>query len=250
MKLRKLAILAIMCLLLTNVAACGTSNSKKSETEQKKESTGLVEQIDKTNETTEKPTEAPTQPVTEKPTEAPTPATEKPTETPTQPVTEKPTEAPTPAPTQPVTEKATETPTEDTIFNPKTYLKMNSTYVLYLERYNVQRHKCCISFGEDGNVHAMVSEVYMLESSWEGEKTDDYIPYNGKKYYAVRAGGDGFDGTYSLTDKTIEVIDNNMYGGGRMVFTMPSKDSIKVESVSGGIDYSYFTAGNIFVLGE
>ncbi len=68
---------------------------------------------DSTEKPTERPTEAPTEEPTEHPTETPTEEpTERPTETPTEQPTEEPTERPTETPTEEPTEHPTEAPTE------------------------------------------------------------------------------------------------------------------------------------------
>ncbi len=76
-------------------------------------SSTLVIKNTKAEETTEAPTEAPTE-ETEAPTEAPTEETEVPTEAPTEETTEAPTEAPTEETTEAPSEETTEAPTEET----------------------------------------------------------------------------------------------------------------------------------------
>lgn len=104
---------------------------------------------------------------------------------------EKVTTAPTAAPTQAVTEPSTHrhteahtteavTTTDKTTYNPRKYLKINSTYRLYVESYDVQVWVYDIIFKKDGKVDSFLSEAYMLESSWQGEKTENYITYKGK----------------------------------------------------------------------
>ena len=205
--------------------------------------------------TTEPATEAPTQAPSVKPTEAPTQAPSvKPTEAPTQAPSVKPTEPSTEAPTQAVTEQSTQghteavTTTDKTTYNPRKYLKINSTYRLYVESQDVQVWVYDIIFKKDGKVDSFLSEAYMLESSWQGEKTENYITYKGKKYYPVGAGGDGFHGTYSLTDEMIKVIDDNMYNdNGSIIFTMTAEGNIVVKSVN-GMNYTRFEVGNEFIL--
>lgn len=69
-----------------------------------------------------------------------------------------------------------------------------------------------------------------------------------EKYYPVGAGGGGFYGTYSLTDETINVEDDNMYnGGGSIIFTMIAEGNIVVKSVN-GVDDTRFKVGNEFIL--
>lgn len=243
----------------------GCSNNSTKKTDDVVETTSEIEnesdkETDSEEATTDESTseevtseEATTEIVTEPvSTEA---TTEKNTEKETEKVTTDSTSATTKVATETTTQKQTEThttekvtTTDKTIYNPLNNLKMNATYRLYIECYDVQIWVYDILFSEDGKVNSFLSEAYMLESSWQGEKTEDFITYNSKKYYPVGAGGGGFNGTYSLTDETINVEDDNMYnGGGSIIFTMTAEGNIVVKSVN-GVDDTRFKVGNIFIL--
>ena len=166
--------------------------------------------------------------------------TEKSTEIPTEVPTEKPTEAP--------TEKPTEAPTKNTMLNPEEHLKRGVAYLFYYELSDTQVEVHRIYFSEDGSDVSSSMNGYIIESSWEYEKSDNFITYNGEKYYSAMW-GILFEGTYNLTDKTIEVAVDDYYGGGSITFKMLTEDSIVIESVDGLVD-ERFEVGKAFVLSE
>lgn len=255
----------ILCCILTVVMMVGCNNNAKEKSNDVIETTPEIEnQSDKEiawkESITDKSTteqETTEESTTENSTESirTEDKTEKAIEKEKEKVTTAPTAAPTQAVTEPSTHRHTEahtteavTTTDKTTYNPRKYLKINSTYRLYVESYDVQVWVYDIIFKKDGKVDSFLSEAYMLESSWQGEKTENYITYKGKKYYPVGAGGGGFYGTYSLTDETINVEDDNMYnGGGSIIFTMTAEGNIVVKSVN-GVDDTRFKVGNEFIL--
>ncbi len=95
MKLKLVAVILVVCMLLPMLFACDRGNSNDAQRQTEKQ----------TENSTELPTDKTTEAPTDKTTEAPT---DKATETPT----EKPTEAPTDKPTEIPTDEPTETPTE------------------------------------------------------------------------------------------------------------------------------------------
>lgn len=241
MKFRKLITLATMCLSLAGVTACSTSNSKKTESELNQESTSLEEQTGKENESTEK--------ATEKETEK---STEKPTETPTEKATEKPTEKATEAPAEKPTEAPTEEATENTILNPKEYFKRGAEYLFYNKLSDTQIEVDRLYFSESsedcGGVNSSM-KGYLIENGNEDESDNDFITYDGKKYYYVVFQPFFQDSSYTLTDKTIEIAIDESWGGGSITFKMLTQDSIVIESVD-GIGNKCFKVGNTFVLSE
>ena len=246
----------ILCCILTVVMMVGCNKNAKEKSNDVIETTSKIEnQSDKefawkesitdesiTEQVTleESTTENSTEPI----------STEVKTEKATEKETEKVTTAHTVATTQAVTESITQKETEEqttekvTTPNPKTLLKTNNNYIIYIECYDVQVWEYGISFTEDGMFSSFLREAYMLESSWQGEKTEEYITYNGAKYYPVGAGGGGFYGTYSLTDEAINIVSDI---GGSITFTMTTEGNIVVDSVN-GINDMRFVVGNIFVL--
>ena len=116
--------------------------------------------------------------------------------------------------------------------NPMKSLKKNVEYIIFKPNEDETALTCFVLRFHDYNEYSYGEAPYTLDQYGEGAST----VYNGKTYY-LAGGGAGGEGTYSLTDERITLIEDEM------VFTMTTDGKLVVEKINSYSDF--FKVGDV-----
>lgn len=116
--------------------------------------------------------------------------------------------------------------------NPMKSLKKNVEYIIFKPNGDETALTCFVLRFHDYNEYSYGEAPYTLDQYGDGAST----VYNGKTYY-LAGGGAGGEGTYSLTDERITLIEDDM------VFTMTTDGKLVVEKINSYSDF--FKVGDV-----